>query len=273
MLELLLANTGDMALKRRAKRIIVELTPKSGQKIIDIGCGDGYYLHILSHLNIPKLNLSGIDYDINGLNKTKRNLNNSKIKIYAGDLMKKLPFENNSFDKAVMSEVAEHLPNDIKGLKEVYRILKPGAILCLTVPHTNYPFLWDPLNWLLEHLFNTHIKSGFFAGLWNQHVRLYKPTQIRLVLEKAGFTVEKLESGTFWCLPFNHYLVNLVARYLSHQYNQGTPNFSLNKFTTSPKRSSLINLAFYGVNLLDRLNDIWQPKNAGVSVFVKAIKS
>ncbi|MEK7090978.1 MAG: class I SAM-dependent methyltransferase [Patescibacteria group bacterium] len=261
-----------MALKRRARRIITELDPKSGDKILDIGCGDGYYLHILSHLNISNLNLSGTDNDINGLNKTRKNLDNPKIKVYPGDLMKKLPFENNSFDKAVMSEVAEHLPNDIKGLKEVYRILKPGAILSLTVPHANYPLLWDPLNWLLERLFGVHVKSGFFAGLWNQHIRLYQPAQIERVLKKAGFKVEKLESLTFWCLPFNHYLVNLVARYLARQYRQGTPNVSLNKFTIASAKPFLLNAAFYIVNLLDRLNDILQPRGIGVSVFVKAIK-
>ena len=40
-----------------------------------------------------------------------------------------------------MSEVAEHLSSDIKGLKEVYRVLKPGGIIALTVPNKNYPFL------------------------------------------------------------------------------------------------------------------------------------
>lgn len=186
--------------------------------------------------------------------------------------MKKLPFLNNAFDKTVMSEVAEHLPDDVKGLKEVCRILKPGATLCLTVPHANYPFFWDPLNWLLERFFNSHIRSGFFAGIWNQHFRLYQPYEIKTVIEKAGFKIEKLKSLTFWCLPFNHYLVNLVARYLSFQYNQGTPNLSLNKFTTSPRRPSALNLAFWLVNLLDRMNDIWQPKGTGVSIFVKARK-
>lgn len=186
--------------------------------------------------------------------------------------MKKLSFKNNTFDKAVMSEVAEHLPDDVKGLKEVFRILKPGGILCLTVPNANYPMLWDPLNWFLERLFGIHIKSGFFAGIWNQHLRLYQPSQIKLALEKAGFKIEKLESLTFWCLPFNHYLVNLVARYLHNQYLKGTPNATLNKFTTSPHRSPLLNLAFWAVNQLDKLNDLWQPGDVGVSVLVVAKK-
>jgi ubiquinone/menaquinone biosynthesis C-methylase UbiE len=260
-----------MALKCRAKRIIVELAPKPGDNIIDIGCGDGYYLHLLSNLGIKNLHLTGTDFDIKGLDKTKHNLKNPKIKIFPGDLMKKLPFENNTFDKAVMSEVAEHLPDDVKGLKEVYRILKPGAILCLTVPNANYPFLWDPINRILE-VFGHHVKSGFFAGIWNQHIRLYKPDQIKRVVEKAGFKAEKAEALTFWSLPFNHYIVNLVARYLSREYNLGTPNASLNKFTRNPKRSFLLNIAFAGVNLLDKLNDFWPSKESGVAVFVKAIK-
>ena len=272
MLEELLSNTGDMALKRRARRIITELAPQPGEKVIDIGCGDGYYLHLLSNLGISKLQLSGTDFDIKGLEKTKFNLKNPQIKIFPGDLMKRLPFSDNYFNKAVMSEVAEHLPDDIKGLKEVCRILKPNGVLCLTVPHANYPLLWDPINWMFERFFNIHVKSGFFAGIWNQHIRLYQPLQIKLILEKAGFKVEKLESLTFWCLPFNHYLVNLVARYLHHQYVKGTPNISLNKFTTYPSRPTLFNFAFSLVNWIDHLNDVWTPKDTGVSIFIKAIK-
>lgn len=271
-LEYLLANTGDMALKRRARRIIEELSPKPGEKIIDIGCGDGYYLHLLANLGVSKLQLVGTDSDVNGLNKTRDNLAGKKVKILPGDLMAKLPFANASVDKAVMSEVAEHLPDDVRGLREVRRILKPGGTLCLTVPHANYPFLWDPLNWLLKHLLRTHITSGFWAGIWNQHLRLYTPAQIKKVVERSGFKVEKLESLTCWCLPFNHYLINLVARYLSYTYRQGSPNASLNKFTTAPKRHPLINIAFFLVNLLDRLNNFWQPTETGVSVFIKASK-
>ena len=42
-LDELLENVGDMALKRRAKRTIEELSPAEGDRIIDVGCGNGYY--------------------------------------------------------------------------------------------------------------------------------------------------------------------------------------------------------------------------------------
>lgn len=270
IIETLLENTGDMALKRRAKKIILAVDPQKNEKILDIGCGDGYYLHLLSNSGVP-LQLTGTDYDEVGLEKARKNLG-KKIPLYQGDLMKKLPFKTGQFNKATMSEVAEHLPDDVKGLKEVHRILKKGGTLVLTVPCHNYPLFWDPINWILEHTLDTHVKSGFFAGLWNQHERLYTPEEIKKVVEKAGFTVQQIETTTWWCLPFNHYIVNLVARLLAHGNLSTDAKASLSKFTKTPKRPWYLDLAFGFVNKLDALNDIWHPKDRGVGVFVVAKK-
>jgi ubiquinone/menaquinone biosynthesis C-methylase UbiE len=269
-LEELISNTGDMALKRRARMIIEAISPKKNEKILDIGCGDGYYLHLLSNLRIP-LALSGTDYDEVGLSKARKNLG-KKIPLYTGDLMKKLPFRSGTFHKAVMSEVCEHLPNDTKGLKEVNRIMKKGGTLVITVPCHDYPLFWDPINWVLEKLFDTHIKSGFFAGLWNQHERLYTTKQIKKVVQTAGFEIIECRALTWWCLPFNHYIVNIVARLLAHGNLNEKTKSSLSKFTKSPRRPLLLNLAFSVVNKIDNLNDLWCPKDHGVGVFVKAKK-
>lgn len=265
-----LGNTGDMALKRRAVEIVSGLELKKGDRVLDVGCGDGYYLHLLSNIG-TSLKLSGTDYDSNGLKKAKNNLGKG-ISLYQADLMKKLPFKSNTFHKVVMSEVAEHLPDDVKGLKEVYRVMKKGGIICLTVPNYNYPFLWDPVNWILQRTPFGPIRSGFFAGIWNQHERLYTPHQIQKVIEIAGFKVVVMKSLTFWCLPFNHYIVNIVARILAHGNLSDQSRSSLSKFEKLPKRKWYLNLAFGFVNLLDRLNDYYQSKNIGVSVFVKAKK-
>jgi len=61
-LEELLSNVGDMSLKRRARKIIEGINPKKGEKIIDLGCGTGYYLFLISNLGM-KVNLTGFDYD------------------------------------------------------------------------------------------------------------------------------------------------------------------------------------------------------------------
>ncbi len=271
-INILLTNTGDLALKRRARSILKELDLKSEDKIIDIGCGDGYYLHLLSSLGI-KLKLTGIDLNEDSLELAKENLKNKNIPLLKADLMKKLPFLSNTFDKAVMSEVAEHLPNDLKGLREVYRIIKPGGILALTVPHKNYPFLWDPVNWSLERIFKTHIKSGFWAGIWNQHIRLYSKDQICKVLEKAGFKIEKAEVQTFWCLPFNHYLLNIGWRMLKAKVLSANLHCQVNKFQqVDPKDRSFLPKIYFNVSeFVDSFNkrsDI----TVGMTIFVKAEK-
>lgn len=270
--EKLLANTGDMALKRRAKMIIGAVNPQEGDKILDVGCGDGYYLYLLSHLGL-ELNLTGTDFDPNGLRSAKKNLSGKKIKLFEADLMKTLPFKSNTFDKAVMSEVAEHLPSDVNGLKEVWRVLKPGGILILTVPNANYPFFWDPVNWILERFFGTHIKSGFWAGIWNQHIRLYKLEQIKDVVRRAGFSVDEVKANTWWCLPFNHNLLNFAAVTLHSGGFSVDVARSVNKFKSSSNRPALVNFIFGLVNILDSVNDFYQPKNVGVGVFVSAKKS
>lgn len=271
-LEELLKNTGDMALKRRARSIILHIDPQPGDRILDVGCGDGYYLHLLSHLGIKNLTLTGTDYDKNGLISAKRNLNNPKIKLVWSDLMKKSPFRSNSFDKIVMSEVAEHLPDDVKGLTEVCRILKPGGTICLSVPNANYPFLWDPLNRILESFWGTHVKSGFWAGLWNMHIRLYKPQQIKKVMQKAGFKLRVVKSLTWWCLPFNHYIINATAIAIHSGKMNPDLKAAVNKYETNVRRPFILNLAFWFANTIDSLNNYFPNSSSGVGVFVVATK-
>ncbi len=270
-LEILLNGVGDMALKRRARQIILGIDPKNNERILDIGCGDGFYLFLLSNLGV-KLTLYGSDFDPAALKSAKVNLSGKKIKLLQADLMKKLPFKDNFFDKVVMSEVAEHLPNDVKGLKEVLRVLKPGGVLCLTVPNANYPFFWDPVNKCLETFTGSHIKDGFWAGLWFNHLRLYKPEQIEEVIKKAKFEVLNKKSLTFWCLPFNHHLVNFAARLI---YGGALPSnvvSKVSKYKINVKRPLWVNIGFGFFGLIDKLNDLYQPKNSGVGVFIRAAK-
>ncbi|RJR28759.1 class I SAM-dependent methyltransferase [Candidatus Microgenomates bacterium] len=270
MISALLSNTGDMALKRRASHILSGLEISKNDNILDIGCGDGYYLHLISNIS-HGLKLTGTDFDMSGLVRARKNIS-PKISLVQGDLMGKLPFKPGSFNKAVMSEVAEHLPNDVKGLQEVRRVLKKGGTLHLTVPCRNYPLFWDPLNWVLQRAGNRQVRSGFFAGIWNQHERLYTKKQIVNTLEKVGFKIEEAKCLTFWCLPFNHYIVNLVARMLAANTLSGVNAQALSKYSKSTKKPILISMAFKIANLIDSLNDIWQPSNIGVSVYVRARK-
>lgn len=268
-LEELLSNVGDMSLKRRARRIIEELNPKNGEKLIDLGCGTGYYLFLLSNLGVS-LRLTGLDNNQKAMGEARESLSSKNIKFVFGDLHR-MPFKNESFDKAVMSEVLEHLENDQRVLEEVLRILKPGGILVVSTPSINYPFFWDPINWLLYHLFSSHIKNGFFSGIWSGHLRLYDLESLKKKFEKVGFKVEIAEELTFWCLPFNHYLVNAAARLLYDVKISPKIADKISKFKQA-RKPLIIDIAFRFVNWIDKINALL-PQKSGVNIFIKAVKN
>jgi len=45
------------------------------------------------------------------------------------------PFRNDEFDRIVIVDFLEHIPDDTGFIKELYRIMKPGGILIINVPH------------------------------------------------------------------------------------------------------------------------------------------
>lgn len=270
-LDSLLHNTADIALKRRAKWLISTLKPKKGERILDLGCGDGFYLFLLSNLDLS-LNLYGADYDKNALNSARKNLDLGKVNFVYADLMKKLPFPNNFFDGIVMSEIMEHLPDDIKGMREVKRVLKKTGRLLLSVPHINYPFLWDPINWILQRTFKTHIRSGFWAGIWNQHLRIYSEENLTFVLKQVGFRNIKIVKLTHFCFPFNHYLINLGARILTFKKLPSVFKKEVNKFSLKTNKQRSKFSPFSILFKFDKLNSSWDGQGSAVSLVASVIK-
>lgn len=195
----------DMAFKRRAWTLFEWLGETAGKTILDCGCGRGFYLKMLRHLGDARL--CGIDLELPYLAKARRNLARLPEVLVANASVYRLPFPDAFFDAVLLSEVLEHLEHDADGLAEVYRVLKPGGLALITVPHADYPFLWDPINKSLETLFGTHIGKGPLAGIWAYHVRLYKPEQLRAATLAAGFAVEEERSFTHRCFPFVHNLL------------------------------------------------------------------
>lgn len=255
----LLSKTGDVALRRRARYILENLDLKNGLNIVDLGCGDGFYLYLISNLGL-NLNLTGVDPDKNALQSAKKHLSKS-INLKVGEI-EKLPFKTSSVDRIVVSEVLEHLENPTLAVKEVYRVLKPGGIACFSVPHKNYPFFWDPVNWLLERTFKIHIKTGFWAGFWFNHLRLYSEENLKKDLKDGGFKKIKIKKLTHYCLPFNHYLINIVARILAKKKNSSIEKTFSKYQSKNEEGNNLFSLVF----LLDKSNDTWDNDGSAVSL-------
>jgi len=83
-----------------------------------------------------------------------------------------LGFASNAFDAIVAGDMLQSVPDDLAALREMRRVLKDGAMLCLTVPA--YPALWG--------------EKDEARG----HRRRYTATELRRKLNNSGFEVTRV---------------------------------------------------------------------------------
>ncbi|HWQ11758.1 MAG TPA: glycosyltransferase [Roseiflexaceae bacterium] len=272
-LERLLRNEADMAFRRRAMTLLDYLDLHDGDTVLDCGCGMGVYLMMMARLR--RLNLYGVDGDVARLEWAERE--GVQARLSSVDIHH-LPFAEGSFDKVLMSEVLEHLADDRGALKEVFRVLRPGGTLALSVPHANYPFLWDPINKTLEALGLPPMRGpGPIAGLWSNHWRLYRPGELREVITSAGFEVEALEEQTHYSFPLIHFIVYSIGKPLiEHNLLPARMRNAADRFRGEQNSGSLLNPINLGVRLF-RLADARNDRLRGdertfVNLVVKARK-
>lgn len=254
-------NEADMAFKKRVATIFEWVDPQDHHIILDFPCGRGFYLNMLRYTS--RCRLVGADLDWEVIQKARVNVGHlPNVALHCANIYA-MPYPDNTFDAVILSEVLEHVDDDVAALREAYRVLKPGGVVAITVPHQNYPFWWDPINKTLETVFGTHIQTGPFAGIWANHVRLYTPEQLRSAALAADFIVEAERSFTHYCFPFIHNLVYglgkplLESNRLPKQMAQAA-----NRLTFDQNDGSLlnpINLGLKVLNFFDRKNGLDEP--------------
>lgn len=270
----LLRNESDMAFKRRVPILMEYLELREGDRILDCGCGMGFYLKALTVLG--EYALFGLDSDRKPLCFARKELK-GQAALARGNILA-LPYADSSFDKAIMAEVVEHLRDDNQGAREVWRVLRPGGMLALSVPHRDFPFCWDPINRTLETLFGHPIRSGPLAGIWANHYRLYRPSEVIKVLEEVGFAVEEVQEHTHYCFPFMHNIVyGLGKPLIEHGLLPDFLSRSAHRFRSQENPGSLLNpmnwaLALF--NWVDQFNEArdLSGKRTFMNIVVKARK-
>ena len=253
----------DPAFAERAKLIFNEADKRKPKKILDAGCGRGFYLKVLSSFSFIK-EIHGVDINDNYLKIAKKININKRVKIKNASLYN-LPYQDKYFDLIICSEVLEHLEDDIKAILELKRVLKPEGAIIITVPHKNFPFLWDPFNWLLMKFFHTHINKNIWwlAGIWADHLRLYEEKDIKNKLKKSGLKIVKFKKIVHWCWPFSHFLLYGIGKNLVEKMN--LKSFDRFNFETKNKSLKLFaNLFSFPSRFLDKKF----PKKSAVNLFL-----
>ena len=115
------------------KRLIEIMNINSNDKIIDVGSGTGDLTKIILKENKNVL-IYSVDLNLEMLNEAKKQFNDQQKKNikFINTNAENLPFENNFFDKYVISFCLRNITYIEKALYESFRILKPGGIFyCL----------------------------------------------------------------------------------------------------------------------------------------------
>jgi SAM-dependent methyltransferase len=152
--------------RRRIIHSLVEKICKTlnnpNPRILDVGCGTGANLKMLAaHGQAEGVDISQQAVDF----CRERGL--ESVKLGAAE---DLPYENDSFDLVTALDVIEHLDDDVAGLREMRRVLRPDGRLLLFVPA--FMFLW-----------------GLQDDVSNHRRRYTLPSLLKAV-EAAGFSVE-----------------------------------------------------------------------------------
>ena len=149
---------------------------RSGDFVLDLGCGEGRHVMAAAcHLDV---NVFGVDLNEEDLLlariKQKEVIikEGSVAKFLAGDALS-LPFENDSFDIVICSEVLEHIRDYQSVLKEIERVLRGGGFFCASVPR-RWP---EKICWALSREYH-EVPGG--------HIHIFSAGQLRREIESLG---------------------------------------------------------------------------------------
>lgn len=168
----------------------VDLKDIRKKKILDIGCGFGWFE--LNAIKRGAREIWGIEISDEDLIAAKH-IKDKRVNFKVGGALG-LPFKQKYFDTLVAWEVIEHIPNETenKMFKEAARVLKTGGVFYLSTPYGSLRSkMFDPAWWLIGH-------------------RHYKEKKLISLGDSNGFIVKKIKiKGRWWSI------FNLLNMYLS----------------------------------------------------------
>jgi ubiquinone/menaquinone biosynthesis C-methylase UbiE len=173
--------------------------------VLDIPAGEGALA----------LRLKNLGYEVSCCDLYPTIFKLPDAEIRQGDLDKRLPYEDGSFDHVVCVEGLEHIENPANAIREFARLLKPQGQLVVSVP--NIMNIEERLKWLFSG-YTSHFKplsrtsldaiERDFPGMEEiaLHVNPIGYSEVRYLLEKYGFElqqtyVDKAKSNTWLFYP------------------------------------------------------------------------
>lgn len=208
-----------LVLSQRLEALWHFLRVRPGMKVLDIGCGRG---EIAVQGGFAGAFAVGIDYSPAGIclaaqaiehveslgvtrwRRPHLSVGNAKI----------LPFQDNTFERAVMSDLVEHLyPDELRiALEEVYRVLAPGGELLIhTMPNLWYYRVGYPIFRVVQRIQGKKLPADPRDRFSYSHVHINEQTPLTL---RSALAESPFPSWRVWLYDYRTYhKYNKIMRY------------------------------------------------------------
>lgn len=216
------------------KHVLSSLEIPSRARILDVGCGTGGNLKLLSEFG----EVIGAEHEARAVAVAQARQAGQVVK---GSLPEAMPFAAEQFDLIVLLDVLEHIEDDSASLNALDRLLAPGGYLVITVPA--FMFLWS------RH------------DIAHHHQRRYTARELRERVQQARFEIEHV---TY----FNSLLFPAIAmvRMLERMLPSRTTGMDL----TLPNK--IVNMVLQAILSSERHFVTWAAVPFGVSLLAIARK-
>ncbi len=177
----------------QARRLLERLAPRPGERILDFGCGAGFFT-----VECARRGADATGVDLVHFPKRQISTSAGEARFVTVGRGEPLPFPDGAFDKILMSEVFVVLDDPVAAIHELYRVLAPGGRI--TVLNTlgrlqirdayerNSVFVRGARKWF--HGAPADYASFCVAFLRSDRLarlRWHGPGELRGFLEQAGF--------------------------------------------------------------------------------------
>jgi demethylmenaquinone methyltransferase/2-methoxy-6-polyprenyl-1,4-benzoquinol methylase len=195
------------------KKIFIDLiNPLNDDKIIDVGSGSGDLVLQIQKKNIDtKIDI--VDLNKNMLEEGKKRIRRGNVKFYQQNA-ENLSFNNNSYDKYLISFCLRNITDIDKSFTEAFRILKPGGqYYCLEFSKPN--------SFIISNTYS-YYKSNFIPFLGkifsdNEDAYNYLNESIDMFPNQEDLK-KRLENAGFKSVKFINLFDGIVSIHTGYKY-------------------------------------------------------
>jgi arsenite methyltransferase len=175
-------------LLRRRRLVHEALAASPGERILDVGCGPGFYVAEMLERVGPGGSVVGVDASPEMLAlAARRSQGHDNVAFHEGDATR-LPVDDAGFDAAISVQVLEYVADISAALGEIRRVLRPGGRVLI------WDVDWDTVSW---HSAEPDRMARVLRA-WDEHLAHPSlPWTLTAQLRSAGFADIACEGHAF----------------------------------------------------------------------------